>query len=33
MNPGLAANLGVSLNAAQKGGKHSMVFLSISSGF
>jgi len=33
MNPGLAANLGVSLNAAQKGGKHSMLFLSISSGF
>jgi len=33
LNPGLAANLGLSLNAGQKGGKHSMVFVSIGNGF
>jgi len=33
LNPGLAANLGISHNAGQKGGKHSMVFLSIGNGF
>ncbi|MHC9084870.1 autotransporter domain-containing protein [Luteimonas sp. RIT-PG2_3] len=30
---GLDANLGASLNAGQKGGKHSMVFASLSAGF
>jgi len=29
----LAANAGLSLNAGQKGGKHSMVFISIGNGF
>jgi len=30
---GLGANLGLSVNAGQKGGKHSMLFVSVGSGF
>jgi len=33
LSQGVFANLGLSLNAAQKGGKHSMLFFSIGNGF